>query len=112
MAETQKSRKYTEEDIAVLHTEYDPANTAETVAELAERLNKTVPSIRAKLVSLGVYVAPTKPAKVAKDEGPSKKELINELVVMTGKQLKGIEGATKPAIAELIEVFQALPESN
>jgi len=106
MAETQKARKYSEEDVLVLTEGYNPNNTVESVIELADTLNKTIPSIRAKLVSLGIYVAPEKSTKVAKDEGPSKKDLIAVLVALTGRQLEGIEGATKPALAEIIEVLQ------
>lgn len=103
----EKARKYSEEEVGVLNELYRPERSNESVEFLAESLNKTVPSIRAKLVSLGIYVAPEKTSKVAKDEGPSKKDLIAVLVSLTGRQLSGIEGATKPALAELIEILEA-----
>lgn len=112
MAEAQKARKYGEDEVLVLTESYDPTNSTESVETLAETLNKTVPSIRAKLVSLGVYVAPEKSSKTVKDEGPSKKDLIAVLVSLTGRQLSGIEGATKPALAELIEVLQNTKVEN
>ena len=99
-------QKYTEQDVDYLRETYTKNPTPDTVKALAEHLEKSVNSVRAKLVSMGVYVAPEKPARQAKEEGPSKKELVQELVALTGRELKGIEGATKAAIAEVIEVLQ------
>ena len=46
--------------------------------QIAAELDKTVRSVRSKLVREGVYVASPKKA-AAKQEGPSKKEILREI---------------------------------
>lgn len=88
--------------------------------QIAERMNemareaklggetKTPNSVRSKLVRVGVYVPSEKPTPAPKREGPSKKDLVAQLVALTNRQdekdpFKGIEGATKGALKEVIE---------
>lgn len=71
--------------------------------EIAEAIGKGVRSVRSKLVREGVYVAPEKPAKAAKVEGPTKKEMLNELESLAPFSVDGLMGATKDAIGELID---------
>lgn len=73
---------------------------------IAKEMGKTLKSVRAKLVREGIYVAPDK-TKKSEDGGPSKKELVLELAKLTGKELVGIEAATKGALSELIEAFRS-----
>jgi hypothetical protein len=61
-----------------------------------------------KLVREGVYVAAPKAVKAAKVEGPSKKELINELEALVDFPVDGFMGATKEAIASVIALAQAV----
>lgn len=75
--------------------------------EIAEAIGKGVRSVRSKLVREGVYVAPEKPAKAAKVEGPTKKEMLNELESLAPFSVDGLMGATKAAIADLIEYVKA-----
>tara|TARA_A100001015_G_C14927200_1_gene686882 strand:+ start:176 stop:571 length:396 start_codon:yes stop_codon:yes gene_type:complete len=70
------------------------------VAEIAASIDKSVRSVRSKLVREGVYVAQPK-AKSAKVMGPTKKELLRDLEG-TGFDVSGFEGATKEAITRLI----------
>ena len=66
-------------------------------------VEKSVRSVRSKLVREGVYVA--KPKAATKSvQGPTKKELLNDLEA-TGFDVQGFEGATKDAIARLIAHF-------
>jgi hypothetical protein len=51
-------------------------------------------------------VAPEKSAKVIKEDGPSKKELLIELKDK-GFDPEGFEGATKDAIKRVISLFTA-----
>jgi len=79
----------------------------EGMEQIAQALNKSVRSVRSKLVREGVYVASPKTAKVAKDNGPSKKELLNDLEAIVGFDVTGLNGATKSAIADLIQFAKA-----
>lgn len=74
--------------------------------------DKNERSLRSKLVREEVYVAEPKKNKSSKQEGPSKKELVNQLVKLTGRDLTGIEGAAKGALTELIELFDEEKVSN
>ena len=70
--------------------------------QIAAELDKTVRSVRSKLVREGVYVASPKKAAV-KQEGPSKKEILRE-IESNGFDVSGFEGATKAALSRLISV--------
>lgn len=70
------------------------------VAEIAASIDKSVRSVRSKLVREGVYVAQPK-VKSQKVMGPTKKELLRDLEG-TGFDVSGFEGATKEAITRLI----------
>jgi len=101
---TVKKANYTPEEtekLLQLYAQYG----SDDIEKIAELMEKTVRSVRSKLVKEGVYVAPTKPVKVRED-GPSKKELIRKLCDLTGKELVGIEPATKSSLMELIAVME------
>jgi hypothetical protein len=73
-----------------------------SLEEIAEAIGKGVRSVRSKLVREGVYVAPEKGAKAPKAEGPTKKEMLNELESLAPFPVEGLMGATKAALADLI----------
>ena len=74
------------------------------VAEIAEAINKSVRSVRSKLVREGVYVA--KPKTTTRKAGePTKKELLNQLEEVAPFPVDGFMGATKEAINELLSHF-------
>jgi hypothetical protein len=75
---------------------------------IAAELGRPVRSVRSKLVREGAYVAAPKTAKVAKVEGPSKKELVQELESLVDFPVDGFMGATKEAIASVIALAQAV----
>lgn len=100
MSNTEKKVNYSDEQINLLRTMYAEKGNA-GLEEIAAKLEKSVRSVRAKLVREGLYVAPDKPVKTVKDEGPSKKELLTQLDSM-GFESKGFEGATKDALGRLI----------
>jgi len=103
MAKEAKKPNYTPELTEKVKNDYAAGVTIEAIAEAT---GKTVKSIRAKLVREGVYVAAEKPVKTAKDEGPTKKELLAELSA-TGFDVAGFEGATKEAIKRVISLVVA-----
>jgi len=75
-----------------------------SVEDIASAIDKSVRSVRSKLVREGVYVAkPTQ--KSTKVMGPTKKELLIELNDNFGYDVSGLEGATKEAISHLMTVI-------
>jgi len=92
---TTKTVNYTEEMTAQLHNLYAELGN-EGLDKIAETIGKPVRSVRAKLVRDGIYVAGEK-AKTAKKDGPSKKEILNEIEKL-GFACDGLEGATKEAL--------------
>jgi len=99
---TTKTVNYTEEMVSQLHELYAELGN-DGLDEIAQKLEKPVRSIRAKLVRDGIYVAPTKSA-TAKKDGPSKKELLNEIDAL-GFEAKGLEGATKEALYRIKDLI-------
>ena len=106
MADVAKKVNYTDTDMSVLTTMYGELGN-EGLDRIASTLNKTVRSVRAKLVREGLYVAPEKGAAKAKKEGPTKKELLLDLEKVAPFPVDGFMGATKEAIGHLIATFTA-----
>jgi len=77
-----------------------------SVESIAADIDKSVRSVRSKLVREGVYVAKPKTTSRKKDE-PTKKELINHLETIAPFGVDGFMGATKEAINELIKHLEA-----
>lgn len=97
---TERKVNYTDEMVTKMVADYQSGVSVET---LADELGKSVRSVRSKLVREGVYVAPEKPVKQPKDEGPTKKEMLRELeTVAPDLPIDGFTGATKEAIAAVI----------
>ena len=102
MAEaTQKTTNYSPEMVDSLVAMYEELGN-DGLDQIAAELDKTVRSVRSKLVRQGVYVASPKKA-AAKQEGPSKKEILRE-IESNGFDVSGFEGATKAALSRLISV--------
>jgi len=93
-------QNYSAEMTAKIVSDYQAGVAVEAIAESIE---KSVRSVRSKLVREGVYVAKPK-AKSTKVMGPTKKELLKDLET-TGFEVAGFEGATKEAIERLIAHF-------
>lgn len=77
------------------------------VAELVERLGRSKKSVVAKLSREGVYQKPEPAPKAAKDEGPTKKEMLRELESLVPFNVDGLMNATKEAIQGLIDHLRA-----
>jgi hypothetical protein len=101
-----KTENYTTAMVERMIARYEELGN-EGIEAIAEELGKPVRSVRSKLVREGVYVAAPKAAKVAKVEGPSKKELLNELETLVSFNVNGLTGATKDAISAVIALAQA-----
>ena len=75
-----------------------------TVDDIAASIEKSVRSVRSKLVREGVYVAAPKKTSRKSDE-PTKKELLNSLEAVYPFDVNGLQGATKDAIQTLLTHF-------
>ena len=83
------------------------------VEDIADAIGKSVRSVRSKLVREGVYVAKEKPKGAKRDNGPSKKELLNRLEeVDPNAPLNGLMGATKEAISWAIDTAEAAADNG
>lgn len=90
-------QNYSAEMTATIIEQYQAGVDVEAIASSVE---KSIRSVRSKLVREGVYVAKPKTAS-KKVMGPTKKELLRDLET-TGFDVQGFEGATKEAIMRLI----------
>jgi hypothetical protein len=90
-------------DMVTTATVFYAENGNEGMAELAVLLGRSVRSVRAKLVREGVYVADVKPEPKAKDDGPTKAELL-EAIEAAGFDADGLKGATSAALARVLAV--------
>ncbi len=102
MTDTQlKTGNWTDGEVATLIAGYNPDKSDVTVDALIEQLGRSKRSVTGKLVSEGVYVAPDKPAPKARDEGPTKKEIMIS-IGKAGFDTTGLDGATKDALSRLL----------
>lgn len=73
--------------------------------DISQMVTRSVRSVRSKLVREGVYIAPPKAPAAKRDNGPTKKELLNQLEELAPFPVDGFVGATKDAIKLLIQHF-------
>ena len=105
MSETAtKTVNYTEELTAKVISDYQDGVDLDAIAD---DIGKSVRSVRSKLVREGVYVAKPKADTSDKREGPTKKELLNQLESIAPFEVNGFMGATKSAIADLLVHLEA-----
>lgn len=101
--ETVKTVNYTDEMVERMVAMYQELGN-EGLEAIAQDLDKSVRSIRSKLVREGVYIASPKGKSTVKaDTGPTKKELLNELESLVGFNTTPLAGATKNGLKALIE---------
>ena len=93
-----KTVNYTTEMTNAIIAQYEAGVSVESIAA---DIDKSVRSVRSKLVREGVYVAAPK-ATARKSNEPTKKELLNELESLAPFAVDGFMGATKEAINDLI----------
>ena len=97
-----KSVNYTTEMTNAIIAQYEAGVSVESIAA---DIDKSVRSVRSKLVREGVYVAAPK-ATARKSNEPTKKELLIELESLAPFAVDGFMGATKEAINDLIRHFK------
>lgn len=99
---------YTSEQVVAITAAYAAGDSLETIAA---SVGKSVPSVRAKLASLKVYVSKTKtPEKTDKAAKENKEALAKLLREMLGDSLLNIEAASKAALLALINAIKTRDE--
>ena len=95
-----KTQNYSPETTARIIEDYQAGISLE---DIAQSIEKSVRSVRSKLVREGVYIA--QPREAAKrQDGPSKKEILISLEPHI--DVSGFEGATKEALTRLLSLVQ------
>jgi len=111
MADAKTSKvNYTEAMVETMLQMYAELGN-EGLDTIAETIGKPVRSVRSKLVREGVYVAAPEKPKAKREEGPTKKELLNQLESLVAFDVSGLMGATKEAIAHVIALAEQQGES-
>lgn len=106
MAELKKTTNYTDAQVSQICEMYAELGN-EGIETIAASVGKSVRSVRSKLVREGVYVAAPKKIAVKKDQGPTKKELLNQLEALVGFNVTTLQGSTKEGLLSLIEFAKA-----
>lgn len=107
MSEAKKTTNYTADQVARLCEMYEELGN-DGLEQIAKEMDKSVRSVRSKLVREGVYVASPKPVTIKKDTGPTKKELLNHLENLVGFNVTSLQGATKEGLQNLINFAESL----
>ncbi len=98
---------YTQEQVIAIVAAYKAGTSLE---DIAKSVSKSVPSVRAKLASLKVYISKAKQAdngdKVEKGEKANKEALANILREMLGDTLLNIEASSKACLIALINAIK------
>ena len=102
MSNTTTTKNYTKEQEAKMMADYSVEPTRSTVEELSNELGKSVKSIIAKLVSLGVYKKAEKLSKTGK-RITSKSELVSQINEHYGFEMPSLVKATKIDLQNLVD---------
>jgi hypothetical protein len=100
-----KTTNYTSEMVDRMVAMYEQLGN-EGLDAIAEALGRPVRSVRSKLVREGIYIAAPVKSKAKREEGPTKKDMLNELEALVSFDVNGLTGATKEAIASVIALAQ------
>ena len=108
------SKKYTDEQIALMIEEYTFAPTKETVDFLADKFEVSTRSIIGKLSRLKIYQKVPYTPKYA-DKPVSKEELVHEICEMLAldyELMVGLTKSQKPALLYMVEQLSLRGQEN
>jgi len=112
---TEKTPNYSAEAVERLKAVYVPEATQEErtaqVKALAIELNKSTRSVIAKLTTLELYVPKVYKTKQGKPV-VKKEALVTAIEKIAGKELAGLEKATKKALETILEMVTPEPEAE
>lgn len=94
---------YTAEEKAMAKDLYEKGTSVEEIAAI---LNKSVQSVRSKLVKEGIYVKVEKHS--TRKTGPGKKELVRDLEKLTGIEFTALTGANKLDLIRLKNFIEGI----
>ena len=98
---------YSEAQVLSIVAQY---NAGETLEAIASSVGKSVPSVRAKLAALKVYVSKAKSEAKTSEKGVNKETLASLLSELVGVDLLNIEAASKAALLALINAIKTRDE--
>lgn len=100
---------YSADQVTAIVAAYAAGDSLETIAAM---VGKSIPSVRAKLSSLKVYVSKTKDGGNPAEKTPkeNKEALANILRDLVGDILLNVEAASKAALLALINAIKARDE--
>ena len=95
---------YSADQVTSIVTAYKAGTSLE---DIAKSVSKSVPSVRAKLSSLKVYISKAKSDVKTSDKGEkaNKESLAAKLSELVGLPLLNVESASKPALLALINAI-------
>ena len=102
-----KAANYTEAQVISITAAYAAGDSLETIAA---SVGKSVPSVRAKLAALKVYVSKAKDKPTEKGEKVNKEALASLLSELVGVNLLNVEAASKQALLALINAIKTRDE--
>lgn len=99
---------YSADQVTAIVAAYAAGESLETIAAT---VGKSVPSVRAKLSSLKVYVSKAKAEKPVDKQAKENKEALAALLCeLVGVNLLNVEAASKPALLALINAIKTRDE--
>ena len=101
---TLPAANYSEEQVTAIVSAY---KAGESLENIAASIGKSVPSVRAKLAALKVYVSKAKSEAKPSEKGGNKEALASLLSQLVGVDLLNIEAASKAALLALINAIKA-----
>lgn len=102
-----KEANYSQDQVTAIVAAYKAGDSLESIAA---SIGKSVPSVRAKLAQLGVYVSKAKSEVKPSEKGVNKEALASLLSELVGVPLLNIEAASKAALLALINAIKARDE--
>ena len=101
---TLPAANYSEDQVTAIVSAYKAGDSLESIAA---SVGKSVPSVRAKLAALKVYVSKAKSEAKTSEKGVNKEALASLLSELVGVDLLNIEAASKAALLALINAIKA-----
>lgn len=104
---TLPAANYSEAQVLAITAAY---KAGESLEAIAASVGKSVPSVRAKLAALKVYVSKAKSEAKTSEKGVNKETLASLLSELVGVDLLNVEAASKAALLALINAIKARDE--
>ena len=101
---TLPAANYSEEQVTAIVSAY---KAGESLENIAASIGKSVPSVRAKLAALKVYVSKAKSEAKTSEKGGNKEALASLLSELVGVDLLNVEAASKAALLALINAIKS-----